>query len=395
MRVQLVFASVAATAMSCSVQLGATDKTADAKSQPPSDGPRQVDANGNADAVAQPDAPAPLGTPYVYVASPNGTIHVASLDEATLAIGPWTTQSVGGSISYLALHPSTHAMFGTDEGGGRVVSFAVNSADGSLTAVANRSTDNGPTHLSLDNTGQWLLVAHYNAGSVATLSADGDGNLGSPTVVAIGANSHYIQTSSDNTHAYVPCLGANVIAQRGFNSANGQLTTLANAPASVAAESGAGPRHLTMAPDGQHVWVINELNSTVTPYQRNLATGALTRQTAVSSLPNGYMGANTGAAIFWFGGQVYATNRGHNSIARFAADDATGAITLLDTTSTGGDHPRSMALDATARALVVANQNSDTISVFRLGVNGELDLVALNLSVPAAPTFVGIFRLMP
>ncbi|HYQ15385.1 MAG TPA: beta-propeller fold lactonase family protein, partial [Polyangiaceae bacterium] len=157
-----------------------------------------------------------------------------------------------------------------------------------------------------------------------------------------------------------------------------------NTPASVATVGGAGPRHIAVHPNGTLAFVANELDSTVTPYQLS-ADGKLTAGTPVSSVPAGAAGNNKGAHVEVSpnGRFVYASNRGHNSIAVFSADPTTGALTLIETEPTRGNTPRDFDVDPNGEVLIVANQDSATLSVYKIEEDGGLS--PLGTPTPSAP----------
>jgi 6-phosphogluconolactonase len=111
---------------------------------------------------------------------------------------------------------------------------------------------------------------------------------------------------------------------------------------------------------------MNELNSTVDVLKWNKADGSLTFVTRIELLPAGSHGLSTGCdtVISKNGRNVYFANRGDDFIYSFTADEATGALTPIGRTSSGGKTPRNFALDPTEKWMVVANQNSEVLSVF-------------------------------
>lgn len=344
------------------------------------------------------DASAIPSKTFVFIGSDDGNIRVASFDGTTGAIGTFTTYPAGRNPSFLALAPDRKHLFAVDESANRVMAFAVDGTTGALTARGERdSTSTGPTHLSVDATGRWLLVAHYTGGRYAIFPIATDGSIGTASDSAdIGGNAHFIAADPSNRFVYVPCLGANYVAQRQLNLTTGKLQALpAPAPASVASASGAGPRHLAFRGDGKFAYVVNEHNSTVTSYSIDGSTGALTSGASLSTLPAGFTGNNTGAGIAATpdGKWLFTSNRGHDSISRFAIAPASGALTALGHTATGGATPRALAVDATGQWLIVGNQASKTIAVFAVGSDGGLSPTAAPLAVAGKPTFVSIFAI--
>src|SRR5262249_15821096 len=134
----------------------------------------------------------------------------------------------------------------------------------------------------------------------------------------------------------------------------------------VQAREGAGPRHVAFHPAGRLAYVVNELDSTVTAYRFDPANGALTPFQVLSAVPDTYTGDSRAAeiAVSADGRFVYASNRGHDSIATFAIDAASGRLAPVGWTTTGGKTPRFFALSPAGRFLFAANEDSDTVSIF-------------------------------
>jgi 6-phosphogluconolactonase len=146
--------------------------------------------------------------------------------------------------------------------------------------------------------------------------------------------------------------------------------------------AGAGPRHLAFHPDGRFFYAVNELNSTLSSFSYDPADGVLTLLHTESTLPAGGHAGNSGSALKLTpdGKFLYAGNRGHNSVARFAIGDD-GIARLLGTTSTQGDWPRDFDIDKSGKVLAVGNQQSHDIRLFRIGPDG--DLTAFGLPIPS------------
>jgi 6-phosphogluconolactonase len=135
---------------------------------------------------------------------------------------------------------------------------------------------------------------------------------------------------------------------------------------------GSGPRHLTVARDGSAVFVVNELSSTVQSFRRS-ADGALHPVSSCPAVPRGTTGNHCADIQLSPDGRfVYASNRGHDSIAIFAVGEG-AALEPMAYVATGGATPRSFAITPTGRHLIVGNQNSDEIAVFaRNAADGSL-----------------------
>ncbi len=132
--------------------------------------------------------------------------------------------------------------------------------------------------------------------------------------------------------------------------------------------AGAGPRHFGFSPNGTFAYVINEMQSTVTAFSYDADRGQLHSLQTISTLPKDFAGANDDAEIQVHpsGKFLYASNRGHDSIAVFAIDESKGTLTALQYVSTQGKVPRNFEIDPTGSRLFVANQKSDNIVIFRI-----------------------------
>ncbi len=367
------------------------------------DGGAVVDASGPLDARAPLDAAAPDASPpdagagpttfHVYVGSEAGDIHHLLLDGASGALTARSRTAAGDNPSFLAFAPDRRHLYAVNEASptGQVSAFAIDGATGELTFLNRVSSEGqGPAHLSVDPGGRFVLVSNYNDGAIATIAIAADGRLGATADTANpGRNAHQILTDASGRNVLVPCLGANLVAQFAFDPQSGALTP--HATPSVASAPGAGPRHLDLHPGQRWAYVINELSSSITAHDYDAATGLLTPRDTVSTLPAGFGGSNTCAEIFVHpsGRFVYGSNRGHDSVARFAVDAQTGALTPLGHTPTGGRTPRSFGLTPDGALLLVANQRSDDVRVFRVDpISGELTAVGTPVSIPR-PSFVG------
>ena len=139
---------------------------------------------------------------------------------------------------------------------------------------------------------------------------------------------------------------------------------------------GAGPRHLTLHPNGKWIYVINELNSTVTLITKTGST--LTGGESWSTLPSNFTGESFCADIHVSrdGKFLYGSNRGHNSIVVYAIDQRSGSLEALEFESVAGDWPRNFALSPDEKMLLVANQRSKNITTLaRDPKTGLLDYV--------------------
>jgi 6-phosphogluconolactonase len=236
----------------------------------------------------------------------------------------------------------------------------------------------GPTHLVVDKTGKYVLVANYMAGSVAMFPILPNGSLGKASVVLPHTghsvnparqkepHAHSIYISPDNRYVVSADLGTDQVYVYRFDAAKGTLEP--NQPPFATVASGSGPRHFAFDPHGRFGYVIQEMASTITALAYDAAHGQLSSVQTVSTLPADFKGSSTCAEVEMYpnGKFLYGSNRGHDSIAVFSIDPAKGTLTPLEYYSTQGKTPRSFALDPTGHFLIAANQESDSLVVFRI-----------------------------
>jgi 6-phosphogluconolactonase len=194
---------------------------------------------------------------------------------------------------------------------------------------------------------------------------------------------HSVTLSPDGRFVVVCDLGLDRICSYRVDAATSTLTP-ANPPA-VATPPGSGPRHSVFGADGRHLYAVTEMGSTVLAFAYDTASGALTLQQALPTLPPDFKGSSTGAEIRLHpnGRFLYTSNRGHDSIAVFGVDPANGKLTPVAITPCGGKNPRNFALSPDGAWLVSANQNSNSLAVFRVDpATGRLTPTGQTAAVP-------------
>ncbi|WP_460501643.1 lactonase family protein [Hymenobacter agri] len=314
----------------------------------------------------------------------------------------------GASPTYLTLAPNRRFLYAVSETqtfrgapGGGVSSFAIDPHTGGLKLLGQQPSGGAsPCYISLDHSNKNALVANYVGGNVSILPVAADGTLGASTTDQhTGSGPHKNQASSHahcllpdpaNKFAFAVNLGTDQVVGYRLDAAAGRLTRLPE-PAFVA-KPGAGPRHLTFHPNGRTAYLINELNSTLTTLAYDAAAGHFRELQTVPTLPAGYTGDNSCADVHVSpnGLFLYASNRGHNSIAVFAIDSGNGTLVPIQHVDTQGKTPRNFALDPSGRLLLVANQNSNNLVSYRVDAfSGLLTPTGQQATVPA-PMFVGV-----
>ena len=261
---------------------------------------------------------------------------------------------------------------------GRVSSFAV--TDDGLAFLNAVPTEGAyPCHLAA--TSDWLSVANYSTGSVATFRIN-DGAIGQRIDFAqhTGAGPNPIRQKSAHAHqTYLLTDGDMLVPDLGGDRLYWYRVDAAGAfvgePGVTQLAAGAGPRHVERHPTLPVLYVINELGNTIDVLERHADSPMRILQT-VSTLPDGFDGASTTSEIIVSadGRFVYGSNRGHDSIVSFAANDA-GWLSEPEHVSTRGEHPRFFTLDPSGGWLLAANQNSDNVVVFALEDGRPRDVV--------------------
>ncbi len=310
--------------------------------------------------------------------------------------------------SFLAAHPNGRFLYAANENPmGAVSAFSIDSQTGHLKLLNTISSKgSGPCHVALDRTGKWLFVANYNSGSVAVLPIHADGSLGEASGFVQhsgssinrerqeGPHAHVVVPSPDNRYLLVADLGLDEVLVYRFDPVQGTLAP--NSPPFAKIAAGSGPRHLAFRSsargnDGRFAYALSELAATVTALQYDSKGGTLKEVQTLSTLPGDFKGANSSAeiAVHPNGRFLYASNRGHDSIAIFAIDQGKGTLTSKGFVPTQGKTPRNFAIDPTGAFLFAANQDSNSVVVFRIDQKtGALTPAGNALTVPAPVSIV-------
>jgi 6-phosphogluconolactonase len=330
-------------------------------------------------------------------------IYVSRLNTAT---GTLTSPDVAVETTdpaFLAIHPNHRFLYAVRESGGfegtpngAVSAFSIDSTTGKLTLLNQQnSSGQGPCHLAVDRSGQCVLVANYGSGSVAAFPIRADGSLSAVTALLQhhgsivdpkrqgGPHTHSVGFDLANRRAFCADLGLDKLFVYQLDPTKAVLAP--NDPPFAALKSGAGPRHFAVHPNGRHLYVINELNSTITAFEYDASHGALKESQTVSTLPDNFTAPNTAAeiAIHPSGKFLYGSNRGHDSLVVYAVDENTGKLTLIEHQSSLGKTPRAFGIDPTGNFLLAANQASDNIVVFRIdSKTGRLKPTGQTLEIP-------------
>lgn len=351
-----------------------------------------------------------------YTRGESKGIYVCDFDRTTGTLTVAENTARVPNPSFLACHPNGQFLYSVSETGafrgspsGSVAAFSIDPSSGALTLL-NQQLSHGkaPCHLTVDATGSAVLVANYSTGSVAVLPIRDDGALGEASCVIQhrgssvnkqrqnGPHAHSINLGPANRYAFAADLGLDRVLIYRFDREAGGLTP--SDPPSASVPPGAGPRHFAIHPTQPYAYVINELDSTLTAFAYGAGSGSLQPIQTLSTLPTEFSGPNSCADVHVHpsGAFVYGSNRGHNSIAVFKVDSASGRLTATGHESTQGRNPRNFAIDPSGGFLLAANQDSGSIVVFgidqgtgRLTPSGSEAEVPFPVCISFAPRQAG------
>ncbi|MGV7217111.1 lactonase family protein [Bradyrhizobium sp. UFLA05-112] len=305
-------------------------------------------------------------------------LNVYAMDNAT---GAWRHVQLLGDLvnpSFLAFDRTRRFLYTVHGDLSDITAMAIDPASGRLAVINRQSTEGkNPVHLAIDPTNRFVVVANHITSTLALLPRQDDGSLGAVIDLVklegkIGphrveqpfAKPHQVEFDPSGAFIVVPDKGLDLVFTYRIDAERAKLV-LAGKP--VQAREGAGPRHVAFHPQGRLAYVVNELDSTVTAYRFDPATGALNPFQIASAVPDAYTGNSRAAeiAVSSDGRFVYASNRGDDSIATFAIDQVTGRLSSVGWTPSGGKTPRFFALASSDTLLFAANEDTDTVKLFK------------------------------
>lgn len=334
-------------------------------------------------------------TTYLYVSlQDDDRIARFVIDPTSGALQPSGSTEVAGGPAPLTISPSRRTLYVGQREDHVMSAWRIDQATGDLASLGGVPLAGEPCQIATDRAGRFLLSAYYQAGRGAVHALDAEGLLIDSAVESFetGSGAHCFQTDPSNRFAFLPHIatgsgglpllaegrreGPNTIRQFRFDAESGRLS--ANAPDRVDASPGDGPRHFCFHPSLDLVYVSNEQASSVSVYALDPNAGTLSLLDTRSTLPDDSTERNSCAQIQIApsGRSLYVGNRGHNSIASFALDEASGSIE-----STGWAEadavPRAFHLDPTGRFLFAAGLETGTLVSYTVDADsGSLSRLA-------------------
>lgn len=305
-------------------------------------------------------------------------IKLYDLDPASGALSLRTTSNAHGPSGALFRHPNGKVFYDAHVLTTTLASFRFDAASGELTLI--NKVDTGieiPAHLITDQQGRFLLTAYYGGGGITVHRLGDDGAIGELVqYINTGEKAHAV-LSIDDQFVFVPHVcPVNKTSQFRFDAATGQLT--ANDPAELLPpDANTGPRHACLGPKGDVVYIVNEQGNTITAHYVDAARGTLQIFQHLSTLPADYTAGGHIAHVELHpnGKWLYASNRGHNSIAGFtiAVD---GSLSPFGHFPVPAD-PRSFNIDPTGSYLYCAGEAANRMTAYRVDqATGALQPIA-------------------
>lgn len=312
----------------------------------------------------------------------------------------------GGGVAAFTLDPTTHLLsrLNVEPSLGAFPAYIAVSPTGSEVLVANHGGYDPVTRVVRDPSGPRIENV-YDDAAVALFRAANDGRLSPARDVAILDRTHTKDPKNDlpdtgmalrfraSPHAhsvnFVPGSPFAIACDKGmdriyvFRVSDGALERVFvyNAPPKSA------PRHSAFHPTRPYVFIINELEPSLSSLSIDLATGRLEPISTVSTLSGDFVKSSrpspSDVNVHPNGNFVYGATRGSNSIAIIRVDEKTGKLTTLDCVSSGGNGPRGFRIDPSGTFLFSSNLTSGDIVTFRINSEtGALTPTGAKISVP-------------
>lgn len=327
-------------------------------------------------------AKAPAQDQLVYIGMHGSQIHAARFDPRNGTLTMVGVVADHGRATWAVMHPHAPVLYVVDEAGndgkanGAVLAYRITPGTGALSLIGTADAGGGgTTYLSIDAASATLVAANYGGGSIATFPLAADGAIGPrASLVADNGTGPSPRQKSPHAHGALVApggryvLAADLGADRVFVYPFTASDHAARAEGMRAYEAppGSGPRHMALTADGRFVYLINELTADLVTLRWDAAAGTLS---AVDQQPTrlpGGTGPSSGSeiAVSGDGRFLYAGNRTDNTLLVYALDRASGKPGQVQRIAAGGAVPWSFTLSPDGHWLLVANEQSDHISVF-------------------------------
>ena len=281
-----------------------------------------------------------------------------------------------------------------------ILTFAINTDDGTLSHLAESATVDTVPFISTDRTGRFLFAAHNPPDrkrrngyiSVAAISEQGIA-LAPHQVIHTPPKTHSILPDPSNRFAFAPACDADMVIRCAFDVATGTLSPDGLAPLYTRPQS--GPRHHRYHPNGRFLYINNEYDGTTYCYRYDARDGTVAEiQIAETRPPQMDKEANVRASDMRFtadGKWLYSGIRGLPSLAIFGVDAVTGMLTPAGHCAVPKE-PRGFSIDPTGRYLLDSAEHENRVLTYR--INPETGALTKIAELPLeAPNWIKTVRL--
>lgn len=331
---------------------------------------------------------------FVYVSlRDDNAIRIYELNSADGGLKHIEEFKVDGGPASMCFNRDKNILYVAQRSSDRFSSFKIDSATGRLSFLNSVSAVDNPVFISTDKANKFLFSVYYAAGKFGLYKLAGDGSIADSAVQEIGGyvNPHSVLVDAANRFVFIADKSGDKIYQYRFAAADNRIVP--NNPAIIVTDKNTGPRHFVFNNENSVVYFVNENSSSVSAFHFNGDDGKLGLFQTISTLPNNFRGTNTCADIHLTPGNkfLYASNRGHDSIARFAVDKKSGRLKFRGMTLTVKT-PRAFEIDPSGNFLIAAGEDSGELEIYR--INKETgDLTSLSSFYAGnRPSWVTILR---
>ena len=358
----------------------------------------------------------PVETIKFYVGSSNGdlshSIYLCELNPADGAFAVLDSFAGARGGSYLDLSTGGDYLFAINQdpwkqesGHSTVSSFAIEPGTMALKAVNSQSSEgSGICHIHCSDSGDYIFAANYGSGHATALPVKEKGEIATASSIVIGEGTGPVESRQEGPHAHqvmldpgqnfllVPDLGTDRVFIYAFDAESGELTPNP-ALAFFELAPGAGPRHLAFHPDGLSLYIVNELNSTITACSYHPEDGTIAGLNTISTVEESHLGMKYPAAVRAHpnGRFVYASTRGENSCISAFEINKDRSLTRIQVMEQVPNWPRDFNVDPSGNNMLVAGERSNEIQLYKIneadGLLTETDS-KVNLPAPASVLFI-------
>ncbi|MDR4890387.1 lactonase family protein [Fredinandcohnia sp. QZ13] len=335
-----------------------------------------------------------IGYVGTYTKGDSKGIYSFTLDTVEQKISDVKLAAELGNPTYVTVSQNNRFLYSVVKDGeaGGVAAYSVNSHTGELKSLNNDVSEGAsPCHVSVNKANNQVVTGNYHKGTIELYSVNSEsGSIESSlSVVAHEGTGPHERQEKPHTHysgftpdeKYVVAIDLGIDKLITYDIKDGALKEVN----SLSVRPGSGPRHIAFHPNGKYAYIMTEISNEVVALSYESSNGSFTELQYISTIPEDYTENSQGSAIHISkdGKFVYAGNRGHNSIAVFEVNEATGELTLVEMASSGGDWPRDFVFDPSEKFIVGSNQESSNLVLYaRDEQTGKLTLIDSDITVP-------------